>query len=434
MRFVELLVFISILCEVSYASELKGFKDSKQLSNQEKKYERERVLKAANVRRSHGKRKGVDDDYEEHNSNLSLKKGSKKKRSKKSREKHDDDYACFPTVSVANEADGTLSILDASSGELLDTMKIPRSSRDMSQPAPLDVETSNGVIYISDNANNLIQAIDGQSYELLACISTGNGPSEMSIDAMGNYLWVTCILDNTVIVIDLKHHVPIRSIEAFDPDQAVDYGDNQVYDVLLHPSGDAGFVTYRGDGGIIVKYDSLGTIQSSNQGIDDESRLAASFRFNCLYAPSEPTNKINILFNGDLQIENEEFVDAPFAAVSSLDGGYIYISSPTTNSIYTWDVGGNEILPTKVTTSIAGPTKMTHTGDRLFVSHPEFNTVSVFAATDLDPIPIEIATTKVGNSPFGIAYLPPPQICKELFYDELNLLDDKKHNEYYYGR
>mmetsp|Transcript_572 Transcript_572/g.882 ORF Transcript_572/g.882 Transcript_572/m.882 type:complete len:431 (+) Transcript_572:58-1350(+) len=430
MRFLELVIFIAILTEASCASQLKGFKDAEQIWNQERKHERERVLKT-HGRRKTGKKRGVDDDDEESDTYLSLKKGSKK-RSKKSSKKHrDDDDVCFPTVSVANELDGTLSILDASSGELLDTMKIPRSRREMSQSVPLDVETSNGVIYISDYENNRILAIDGHTLELLASIPTGDGPSEMSIDAIGHYLWVTCLLDNTVIVIDLKQHVPIRSIEAFDRDD-VQYGNGIVHDVLLHPSGTSGYVTYNGDGGLIVEYDSLGEIQSFNQDIDEDSRLAASFRFNCLYAPSQPANIINIIFNGDLQIDNFAEVNAPFAAVSSVDGGYIYISSPTTNSIYTFDVGGNQLLSTTVTTSIAGPTKMTHTGDRLFVSHPDVNTVSVFAATDFDPIPIEVATTKVGNKPFGIAYLAPTQICNELFYDELNLPDDADY--YYYGR
>lgn len=440
MRLLESLVVIALLSEISEALQYKGNKETEQSWDEDKKYERARVLKSDGIRRNyHGKRKEKvakgDDENDENEIYYGYRKKAKKrgskKQSKKSGKKHDDDDICFPTVSVANRMDGTLSILDAFSGELWDTIKVPKSSRVMSETEPRSVETSNGVIYVADYNNNRIVAIDGSSYELLASIPTGSGPTLMSIDALGNYLWVTCVTDNTVIVIDLKQHVPIRSIEAFDPEGEHEFGDNVVFDVLLEASGSTGYVTYRDDGGLIVKYDSSGSIENFRaEEAFDMSRLATSFRFNCLYVSSMPANSLSALYNGDLGTENVVEITEPGAAVSSPSGGYIYIASPTTNLIYIWDVAALQLLDTTVTTSIAGPTEMTHTGDRLFVTHPEFNKVSVFEATDIDPIPIELAVTEVGDTPDGIAYLAPSQICDELFYDELNYGDN--YVEYYY--
>jgi DNA-binding beta-propeller fold protein YncE len=352
-----------------------------------------------------------DDDDDDYGTDSSKSSSDKGKKGKKGKDSYDDDEKCIGTVVVGNRGDGTLSILDANLGEVLETIKIPWSTVTMSQPVPVDVETVNGIIYVSDSANDRVVAFDGVSYEVIAMIPTGDSPGELSTDSRGSQLWVTNTADNTVIVIDLAFNVPIRSIEAFDPNGVVDFGTNVVNDVLLSPSGDAGFVTYAGNGGLVVRFDSSGAITASNSGIGDTVRLAASFRFNCLYVPSTSSNVLDVLFNLDLQIDNTASIPSPFDAESSLDGQYIYITSTTNNAIHTFDVGSNSLLPSIVTTAIPNPTKLTHVGDRLFVSHGDSDQVSVFSVSNASPIPIEIANIDVGDNPFGISYCKPTSVC-----------------------
>eukprot|EP00545_Synedropsis_sp_CCMP1620_P009722 CAMPEP_0119008266 /NCGR_PEP_ID=MMETSP1176-20130426/3578_1 /TAXON_ID=265551 /ORGANISM="Synedropsis recta cf, Strain CCMP1620" /LENGTH=403 /DNA_ID=CAMNT_0006960571 /DNA_START=14 /DNA_END=1225 /DNA_ORIENTATION=- len=375
----------------------------------------ERYRRALKGRKGNKQASADDDDGDDDDgTNRGGKKGSSK-GSSKGKDSDDEDEKCIGTVVVGNQGDGTISILDANLGDVLETIEIPWNTATMNQPVPVDVESANGVIYVSDSANDRVVAFDGVSYKVVAIIPVGDSPAEMSIDSRGSQMWVTNTADNTVIVVDLNFNVPIRSIEAFDPDGVVDFGTNVVNDVLLSPSGDAGFVTYAGDGGLVVRFDSSGTIEDSNPGIGDFARLASSFRFNCLYVASTTSNILDILFNLDLRIDSSENIPAPYDPESSLDGQYIYITSTVNNAIHTFDVGNNVLLSTVVTTSVANPTKMTHTGDRLYVSHGDSDEVSVFSVSNANPIPIEVANVKVGDNPFGISYCESTAVCSSSY-------------------
>jgi hypothetical protein len=389
---------------------------------------RRRTLKGTDDKKRHGEylidnrtssagKKGDDDDDDDGSESYG-KKGD-----------DDDEYRqCYGRVVVANQGDGTLSILDAEEGDYIRTITLPYDSFTMSKPVPVDVVAVNGMIYVSDYANDRVLAYDGVSYHLEAIISVGQGASEMSTDAAGRYLWVTNVHDVTVIIVDLEYNVPIRSIENFDPSGVVDYGDNIPNDVLVTASGDGGYVTWTGAGGLVVRYDSSGTVRAFNTTIGNQARLAASYRFNCLYVPSLRNNFLYILFNQDLQ-DSSDFsvgIPSPFDAISSLDGRFIYISSSENNALYTYDVGGTYYAgggsqdpslvpsnqsPTIVTTSIPRPTKLATTENRLFALHSATNEVSVFTISSLNPIPIEINVVEVGTNPTGIAYVEPTYVC-----------------------
>jgi DNA-binding beta-propeller fold protein YncE len=335
--------------------------------------------------------------------------GQKKKDDKKT----DDDMDCAGTIFVVNRADGTLSVLDSHSGELYDTIAIP-VTRTMAQPIPEDIEIVNGLLYISDSANDRIVAIDAMYYHRdspVANIPTGRQPTELSSDSRGTTLWVTNVEDNTVLVIDLSFRVPIRTIEAFDVTGEIDFGNNVVNDVYVSSSGDAGFVTYSGSGGILVRYDDRGAITAFNTDIGKNARITASFRFNCIFATSTSSNLVNVLFNQDLFLEKIESMDSPYDVVTSRDGNYLYITSTAKNMIYTWDMNDNKKLATNVTTVISKPWKLTHAGDRIFVTHRDSIYVSMYSVSKANPIPIPMGKILVGNEPFGIDYLPPTSGC-----------------------
>jgi YVTN family beta-propeller protein len=374
------------------------------------RYRTQRTLKGN--KKGRGNNGDDDDDEGSDKGDDGGEKVGKKGKDKKDDDDDDDDddEKCVGTVVVANEGDGTLSILDANLGELLETVEIPWNTFTMLQPVPVDVESVNGIIYVSDSANDRVVAFDGVSYEVVANIAVGDSPAEMSTDARGRQLWVTNTGDNTVLVVDLAFNVVIRSIEAFDPVNSV-FGDNIVNDVLLSPSGDAGFVTYSGDGGLVVRFGPTGALEAVNVAVGDQARLASSFRFNCLYVPSTAKDALDVLFNLDLETFDNVIINDPYDAIPSISGKYIYITSTVNNAIHTFDVGANNLLTNTATTSIPNPTKLTSTGDRLFVSHGDSDQVSVWAVSDSDPIPIEISNVPVGDNPFGIDYCEPTAVC-----------------------
>lgn len=333
------------------------------------------------------------------------------KSKEQGKRKGSDAPKCIGTVVISNGKDGTLSIVEANLGGSMKTIEVPWDTSTMKAPVLVDVEAVNGVIYVSDSANDRVVAFNSASHEVIAIIPTGSSPTELTSDARGSQLWVANAMDNTIIVIDLAFNVPIRSIEAFDPEGVLDFGNNIVNDVLLSPSGDAGYATYTGDGGLLVRYNSNGNIEAYTTEIGNEARLSASFRFNCLYSPSTSSNALEILYNQDLTNEGFADIDSPYDAVSSVDGRYIYISSTTNNAIRTFDVANNVLLDDVVATSIQKPFKMAHTGDRLFVAHGESDQISVFSVSNSYPIPVEIANVNVGQNPIGIYYVAPTALC-----------------------
>jgi DNA-binding beta-propeller fold protein YncE len=318
-----------------------------------------------------------------------------------------EDEKCRGTVVVANQGDASISILDATDGELLETITLPYNTNSQNKPVPVDIVAVNGVIYVGDKANDRVIAIDAINYNVIRSIGAGSGVGEMAVDSRGTQLWVNNVIDNTTTVIDLAYLVPIRTVEA-----SSEAGDGVVNDVILSPSGDAAFVTYTGDGGSIVKYDTRdGSQLQVTRNIGNLAKVSSSYRFNCLYVPSESTDTVRVLFSGDLFEEIAFNVTDPYDAEVSRDGKYVYISSTAQNSISIVDIANNKLLPIVVKTETMGPQKMATTSNRLFVQHKDSDYVSIYSVTTSDPMPVYLGKQLVGLDPFGMTYCEPTRVC-----------------------
>merc|ERR1740124_1509870 len=123
-----------------------------------------------------------------------------------------------------------------------------------------------GLIYVSDYNNDRIVVMDGYNYGMVAAITVGSKPTELSIDATESFLWVINEGDDSVMIVDLHYDVPIRVMEPCDPDDLVFFDeDNRIHDVLVAPNGKSGYVTYSGgeasNGGVLVQYNLEGFVE-----------------------------------------------------------------------------------------------------------------------------------------------------------------------------
>jgi Lactonase, 7-bladed beta-propeller len=402
----KMLALVAIAALVGYvdASKVRGF------SNEEQKSVRHlmggKMSSSSGVSAS-SERSSIVSSPSSSSSGSSKSGKSDKGKGKGKDSKQYQDEKCRGTVVVANQGDASISILDAIDGELLDTIYLPYNENTQEMPVPVDIVAVNGVIYVGDKANDRVIAIDAINYNIIRSIGAGSGVGEMAADSRGTQLWVNNVNDNTTTVIDLAYLVPIRTVEA-----SSDAGNGVVSDVILSPSGDAAFITYAGDGGAIIKYDTRdGSQLEVNSDIGDNAMVSSSYRFNCLYIPSASTDTVRVLFNGDLFQETSFNVTDPYDAEVSQDGKYVYISSTSQNSISIVDIGSNELLTIVVKTEIAAPQKMATTSNRLFVQHKDSDYISIYSVTTTDPKPVYLGKQMVGMDPFGMAYCEPTRVC-----------------------
>jgi hypothetical protein len=264
----KMLALVAIAALVGYvdASKVRGF------SNEEQKSVRHlmggKMSSSSGVSAS-SERSSIVSSPSSSSSGSSKSGKSDKGKGKGKDSKQYQDEKCRGTVVVANQGDASISILDAIDGELLDTIYLPYNENTQEMPVPVDIVAVNGVIYVGDKANDRVIAIDAINYNIIRSIGAGSGVGEMAADSRGTQLWVNNVNDNTTTVIDLAYLVPIRTVEA-----SSDAGNGVVSDVILSPSGDAAFITYAGDGGAIIKYD---TRDGSQLEVNSQHRYCSGF-------------------------------------------------------------------------------------------------------------------------------------------------------------
>lgn len=87
------------------------------------------------------------------------------------------------TLYATNDADGTLSIIDVSKGQLRTGVPVGR------RPHGVAVSTDGGRVYVSDRGGRLA-VVDSQTHEVIATRDLGGSPEHLSMTTDGDYLIV----------------------------------------------------------------------------------------------------------------------------------------------------------------------------------------------------------------------------------------------------
>ena len=74
------------------------------------------------------------------------------------------------TVAIANRADGTISLIDVATDQVIDTILLPGVS-----PQPMYVNYAQEKVFVGDRANNLVVVYDAEDFSLLATVPAGRG-------------------------------------------------------------------------------------------------------------------------------------------------------------------------------------------------------------------------------------------------------------------
>ncbi|MEK7779278.1 MAG: hypothetical protein AAB293_04345 [Pseudomonadota bacterium] len=198
---------------------------------------------------------------------------------------------------VINRGDGTLSIIDTASDQVMNTLELPDSRNKSELESALLISQTNR-IYVSDRANNRIVVFDADNFSLVNIITVGGGVGHILAYANDNQLWVNNETDKTLTVIDLKDSKVIATISI--PIDLKAY-DNKTRFLLIN--NEALYIALNGasqTNDLLLKLDRRTFQEIARARIDSNSHFIMSENNDHLYLANQGNNRIQILKREDL--------------------------------------------------------------------------------------------------------------------------------------
>jgi YVTN family beta-propeller protein len=313
---------------------------------------------------------------------------------------------------VANRASGTISIIDARTAELVDTVALPQEGGDAT-PEPMYVSHSAiaGRVFVGDRANDRVAIFDADTFAPVGTVPAGQGVFHQWGNPTGRQLWVNNDIDNTITVIDPVSLDVLATILL--PGDLVAMG-GKPHDVVLDHRDRWAYVTMLGLAGpsdYLVQYDTSTFLEIGRQPVGKDPHVAIGVGTD-LYVACQNTDQVLVFAPDDLAMVAMLPVAGAHGAAISGDGRRFY----TTNlpgggmgAIYTIDTSTNRQLRYPVDTPYPVPHNLLATpdGKLLFVTHSggTADKVSVYALKGLTRQPVLMGDLTVGLNPFGIGYV-----------------------------
>ena len=317
-------------------------------------------------------------------------------------------------IVVANRGSGTLSIIDAHKGELIEHVSLPQDA-DENFPEPMYVVyvRQGNHVFVGDRANDRVVVFDADDFSVVDTILAGEGVFHMWADGRGSQLWVNNDIEKTTTVIDPQSLTVIATIPT--PHDLVALG-GKPHDVILDPGGKLAFVSVLGVSGendYVIQFRTDTFEETGRVAVGKDPHLSLSARNRSLYVPTQGSDSVYVLNPYNLDIV--EILDIPGAhgAGMTFNGKYFY----TTNlpgagaaALFTIDTQTNMIVGDPVNSPYPVPHNiaLTKAPDKLYVSHSggTSNKVSFYDVSFSDPVPVFSGEVTVGLNPFGLSFVP----------------------------
>lgn len=200
-------------------------------------------------------------------------------------------------IVVANRGSGNLSILNETTGAVIDTVDLPASAG-MGDPTYVTYLNRTNEVAVADRANNQVVFFNRTTFAVTGTVATGAGNFHMMADLKETQLWVVNDIDNTLTVIDPKTKAELERVQL--PDTLI--GPNaKPHDVILDPTGQYAYVTVfqadNPDADRLLKIDtqSFEVVDSAEVGKDPHVSLAPEH--NLLYVLAQESDRIGIIQN-----------------------------------------------------------------------------------------------------------------------------------------
>jgi len=314
------------------------------------------------------------------------------------------------TVVVANRASGSISVIDARTDALLETVDLPAGAN---PPEPMYVTYSkgSGYVFVGDRANNRVVVFDADDFSVVAAIAAGNGVFHMWADSRDQQLWVNNDIDNTSTVID-PITLQVMATVAMPADLLAE--GYKPHDVILEPKGRFAYVTMlggSGDNDYLLQFSTETFEEVNRAAVGKDPHVSLTARNDLIYVPAQNSSVVSVFKRDTLEFVTELMVPGAHGAGMTPNGKVFYTTNLPgggVNGLFAIDTNTNTILGSSDTPFPVPHNIVVTKNDKLFLTHSggTSDKVSVYAVSTDAPIPALVGEVTVGLNPFGLAYVP----------------------------
>lgn len=311
-------------------------------------------------------------------------------------------------IVVANRAAGTISIINTSTDQVVDTISLPGSS-----PEPMYVVYTHVThqVFVGDRANNSVVVFNADDFSVEGTIPTGNGVFHMWADPQNSQLWVNNDVDNTATVIDPTTMQVITTVP-MPADLVIDGG--KPHDVTLDTRfAYVSMVGFANGNDYVVKFSRRTFQEVDRLPVGKDPHVSLTLRNQLLYVPTQNANEVLVLNRRTLEEVTSIPVPGAHGAGMARNGKTFYttnISGGGINGLFTIDTNTNTVLdnPTDTPDPVPHNIALTPNGQKIYVTHSggSADTVTVYTTTKEDRTPVFKDTITVETNPFGLAFVP----------------------------
>ncbi len=309
-------------------------------------------------------------------------------------------------VVVANRASGSISVLDAASGDVLGAHVLP----DNGEPMYVTATADGSRVFVGDRANSQVVVFDGNGYSVIGTVPAGAGVFHMWQDPDDRQLWVNNDIDNTATVIDPGSLTVIATVPM--PADLVEAG-YKPHDVVVDPTGPFAYVTLVGgetkDWVVQFNTHSFHEVKRAAVGLDPHVSLTSANKY--LHVPAQNSDVVHVFQRRSLQLVTELAVPGAHGAAMSPDGSMFYTTNLPgggADGLFAIDTASNSVIGSADTSFVVPHNVVVMPNGNLFVMHSggTSDKVTVHAVSAGAPVPSEVVEVMVGLNPFGLAHVP----------------------------
>ena len=314
-------------------------------------------------------------------------------------------------IVVANRADGSLSIIDVNTDQLIRTINMP----DDGEPTYLAYSPQRHRLLVVDRANDRVVVYRAGSLALEDTVPIGAGGFHCWVDPIERQAWVTNDIDNTVTVFDTVSLKVLETIPMPDDLVSAGYRNHDVNTALIGPRAYV-TMTQTGQPGWLLQYNSR-TFKLKNRrelGGDPHVSLR-QWRPGRLFVMSQDEGAVYVLKSGNLN-DRTAPIDVPGAHGGVMNRVYasrfFYTTNLTgggTGGLVTIDPRSFEVV-VETDTPYGVPHNMAvlPNGRKMYLTHSgaTANKVTVYRINRRTGVPTYLSEVTVGSNPFGLTYVP----------------------------
>jgi YVTN family beta-propeller protein len=313
-------------------------------------------------------------------------------------------------ILIANRGSGTLSIIAASTDQVIDTVELPACGN---PPEPMYVVyvPQYHRVFVGDRANQRVVVFDADDFSLIDTVPAGQGVFHMWAHPWGQQLWVANDIDNTATVIHTKTLRVITTVPM--PADLVAQG-GKPHDVILDQ--EAAYITMVGLAGAndyVVKFDRHTFLEVARAAVGKDPHVALTRRNTHLYVASQNSHVVQVLQRRNLAVVTSIAVPGAHGVWIPESGKTLYVTNLPgggSDGLFTIDLATHTVLGNAVDTAFPVPHNLVATADgrKLYMTHSgaTANQVTVYAIARRAPIPVPVGAITVESNPFGLAFVP----------------------------